>query len=185
MGLRDRIERAVPERDHVPLTRDRLEPGPVQDLHRGGEEGGGRGSLPCPSSRLGAQALPEGSGCGVERLTQRGRYAEHSRETFDVALARDCLDGADASQLTAKRNESVTAPQALALLNNEFVLVHSKAFANWLEYSQRIVNGVPSGKVRKPSAPLSWPVAWSVACTVSGSGASRCRTACPSPRSPS
>ncbi|HJZ56989.1 MAG TPA: DUF1549 and DUF1553 domain-containing protein [Gemmataceae bacterium] len=45
----------------------------------------------------------------------------------------DCLDGADASQLTAKRNESVTAPQALALLNNEFVLVHSKAFAAWLE----------------------------------------------------
>ncbi|MBX9625778.1 MAG: DUF1549 and DUF1553 domain-containing protein [Gemmataceae bacterium] len=41
----------------------------------------------------------------------------------------DCLDGADPSQLTAKRNESVTAPQALALLNNEFVLVHAKAFA--------------------------------------------------------
>jgi hypothetical protein len=45
----------------------------------------------------------------------------------------DCLDGADASQLTPKRNESVTAPQALALLNNEFVLVHSKALAGWLE----------------------------------------------------
>jgi hypothetical protein len=45
----------------------------------------------------------------------------------------DCLDGADASQLTPKRNESVTAPQALALLNNEFVLVHAKAFAGWLE----------------------------------------------------
>ena len=45
----------------------------------------------------------------------------------------DCLDGADASQLTPKRNESVTGPQALALLNNEFVLVHSKAFATWLE----------------------------------------------------
>jgi hypothetical protein len=45
----------------------------------------------------------------------------------------DCLDGADASQLTPKRNESVTAPQALALLNNEFVLVHGKAFAAWLE----------------------------------------------------
>ena len=45
----------------------------------------------------------------------------------------DCLDGADASQLTAKRNESVTAPQALALLNNEFLLVHSKAFAAGLE----------------------------------------------------
>ena len=45
----------------------------------------------------------------------------------------DCLDGADASQLTPKRNESVTGPQALALLNNEFVLVHAKAFAAWLE----------------------------------------------------
>jgi len=45
----------------------------------------------------------------------------------------DCLDGADASQLTPRRNESVTAPQALALLNNEFVLVHSRALAGWLE----------------------------------------------------
>ena len=45
----------------------------------------------------------------------------------------DCLDGADASQLTPKRSESVTAPQALALLNNEFVLVHANAFAAWLE----------------------------------------------------
>jgi hypothetical protein len=45
----------------------------------------------------------------------------------------DCLDGADPSQLTAKRNESVTAPQALALLNNEFVLVHAKAFAGLLD----------------------------------------------------
>jgi hypothetical protein len=45
----------------------------------------------------------------------------------------DCLDGADASQLTPKRNESVTAPQALALLNNEFILVHSKALAAVLE----------------------------------------------------
>jgi hypothetical protein len=45
----------------------------------------------------------------------------------------DCLDGADASQLTPKRNESVTAPQALALMNNEFILVHAKAFAAWLD----------------------------------------------------
>ncbi len=40
-----------------------------------------------------------------------------------------CLDGADASTLTPKRTESVTAPQALALLNNEFVLVHARAMA--------------------------------------------------------
>lgn len=45
----------------------------------------------------------------------------------------DCLDGADASTLTPKRNESVTAPQALALMNNEFMLVHAKAFAAALE----------------------------------------------------
>jgi hypothetical protein len=45
----------------------------------------------------------------------------------------ECLDGADASQLTPKRTESVTAPQALALLNNEFILVHAKVMANRLE----------------------------------------------------
>jgi hypothetical protein len=55
----------------------------------------------------------------------------------------ECLDGADASQLTPKRTESVTAPQALALLNNEFMLVHSKAMADRLhkyspECSQQI-----------------------------------------------
>jgi Protein of unknown function (DUF1553)/Protein of unknown function (DUF1549) len=44
-----------------------------------------------------------------------------------------CLDGADASQLTPVRNVSVTAPQALALLNSEFVLVHSAALARLLE----------------------------------------------------
>ncbi|MBL8867764.1 MAG: DUF1553 domain-containing protein, partial [Planctomycetia bacterium] len=41
----------------------------------------------------------------------------------------DCLDGADASQPTPKRNESVTAPQSLALLNNDFVLSCAKAMA--------------------------------------------------------
>ncbi|MFO0804822.1 MAG: DUF1549 and DUF1553 domain-containing protein [Gemmataceae bacterium] len=45
----------------------------------------------------------------------------------------DCLDGADASTLTPKRNESVTAPQALSLMNNEFILVHAKAFAAAVE----------------------------------------------------
>jgi hypothetical protein len=44
-----------------------------------------------------------------------------------------CLDGADGSTLTPKRTESVTAPQALALLNNEFILVHAKAMAARLE----------------------------------------------------
>jgi hypothetical protein len=45
----------------------------------------------------------------------------------------ECLDGADPSALTPKRTESVTAPQALALLNNEFILVHAKAMAARLE----------------------------------------------------
>jgi hypothetical protein len=46
-----------------------------------------------------------------------------------------CLDGADASQLTPARNVSVTPLQALALLNNEFILVHAKALAASLEKS--------------------------------------------------
>jgi hypothetical protein len=41
----------------------------------------------------------------------------------------DCLDGADASQLTPVRTVSVTAPQSLALFNNEFLLVHARALA--------------------------------------------------------
>jgi hypothetical protein len=44
-----------------------------------------------------------------------------------------CLDGNDASQLTPVRTTSVTAPQALALMNNEFILVHSRALAQVLE----------------------------------------------------
>ena len=47
----------------------------------------------------------------------------------------DCLDGADASQLTPTRNTSVTAPQSLALLNNDFILAHAKAMAANLEKS--------------------------------------------------
>jgi hypothetical protein len=45
----------------------------------------------------------------------------------------ECLDGAEASQLAPVRNVSVTAPQSLALFNNEFVLVHAKAMAASLE----------------------------------------------------
>ncbi|AMV26016.1 hypothetical protein VT84_16575 [Gemmata sp. SH-PL17] len=66
----------------------------------------------------------------------------------------ECLDGADASALTPKRSESVTAPQALALLNNEFVLVHARAMAGRLamhsadrakqvEFACRLVWGRP------------------------------------------
>ena len=45
----------------------------------------------------------------------------------------DSLDEADASQLTAARNESITPLQALALLNNPFVLRQSEHFARRLE----------------------------------------------------
>jgi hypothetical protein len=45
----------------------------------------------------------------------------------------DCLDAADASQLTPVRNVSVTAPQALALLNDDFILIHSQTLARLLE----------------------------------------------------
>ena len=47
----------------------------------------------------------------------------------------DCLDGADASQPTPVRNSSVTALQALSLMNSDFVLASSEAFAKNL--SQR------------------------------------------------
>jgi hypothetical protein len=49
----------------------------------------------------------------------------------------DCLDAADLSQLTPSRNTSVTPLQALALLNNDFVLVHSKAMADELRALER------------------------------------------------
>ena len=45
----------------------------------------------------------------------------------------DALDAADASQLTAVRNESTTPLQALTLLNNPFVLRHCAHFARRLE----------------------------------------------------
>jgi hypothetical protein len=48
----------------------------------------------------------------------------------------DALDSADASQLTAVRNESTTPLQALVLLNNPFVLRHCEPFARRLERQQ-------------------------------------------------
>jgi hypothetical protein len=45
----------------------------------------------------------------------------------------EALDAADASQLTAVRNESTTPLQALTLLNNSFVLQHCEHFAHRLE----------------------------------------------------
>jgi hypothetical protein len=51
----------------------------------------------------------------------------------------DALDVADASQLTAVRNESTTPLQALTLLNNPFVLRQCEHFAARLE---RIATGL-------------------------------------------
>ena len=45
----------------------------------------------------------------------------------------DTFDGADASQLTAVRNASITSLQALALLNDRFILHHAERFARSLE----------------------------------------------------
>jgi hypothetical protein len=42
----------------------------------------------------------------------------------------DAMDCADPSQLTAKRNESVTAVQALAMWNNRFTVRYSRHFAD-------------------------------------------------------
>ena len=44
-----------------------------------------------------------------------------------------CLDCADPSMRVAKRNESVSALQALALLNNGFMLVQAEELAQRLE----------------------------------------------------
>ena len=56
----------------------------------------------------------------------------------------DTLDAADASQFTAVRNESTTPLQALALLNNPFVLRQSEHFAAG---SRRSRSDVP-GRIR-------------------------------------
>jgi Protein of unknown function (DUF1553) len=53
----------------------------------------------------------------------------------------DSLDEADASQLTAARSESVTPLQALALLNNRFVLSQSEQMARRLEKSSGTTEG--------------------------------------------
>jgi hypothetical protein len=49
----------------------------------------------------------------------------------------DCLDAADPSQLVARRNTTLTALQALATLNNPFVLKQCEHFAARLEKLSR------------------------------------------------
>ncbi|MGY8712683.1 MAG: DUF1553 domain-containing protein, partial [Verrucomicrobiia bacterium] len=56
------------------------------------------------------------------------------------------LDCADSSQSTPKRNETLTALQALSLLNNNFTLSMSRHFADRLgKESEGIVGQVRSG----------------------------------------
>jgi Protein of unknown function (DUF1553) len=62
---------------------------------------------------------------------RRGVYRFLFRTLPDPFM--DSLDAADASQLTPSRTESLTPLQALALLNNRFVLRHSERLAQRLE----------------------------------------------------
>src|SRR5262249_34578043 len=69
----------------------------------------------------------------------------------------DALDAADSSQLTAVRNESTTPLQALALLNNPFVIRQCEHFARRLEASApdlggRITTAFELAYSRRPTA---------------------------------
>jgi Protein of unknown function (DUF1553)/Protein of unknown function (DUF1549) len=66
---------------------------------------------------------PEGHRRSVYRFTFRAQA-----DPF-----MECLDAADAAQLTPVRTFSVTGPQALALLNDDFILAHSRVLAHLLE----------------------------------------------------
>jgi hypothetical protein len=68
----------------------------------------------------------------------------------------DSMDCADASQLTPARNTSVTALQALSMLNNHFMVRYSEHFASRLEGSAptpatRIEQAFVLAYSRKPS----------------------------------
>jgi hypothetical protein len=62
---------------------------------------------------------------------RRSVYRHIVRSVTDPFM--DCLDAADPSQLVAKRNTTLTALQALATLNNPFVLKQCEYFAARLE----------------------------------------------------
>jgi hypothetical protein len=70
---------------------------------------------------------------------RRGVYRFLFRTLPDPFM--DTLDGADASQLVAVRSESITPLQALALLNNPFVLHHSERLAERLETTNLNLEG--------------------------------------------
>jgi uncharacterized protein DUF1553 len=62
---------------------------------------------------------------------RRSIYRHIVRSVTDPFL--DCLDSADPSQLVARRNTTLTALQALATLNNPFVLRQCEHFAERLQ----------------------------------------------------
>jgi mono/diheme cytochrome c family protein len=75
----------------------------------------------------------------------------------------DCLDAADASQLTPARNESLTPLQALAMLNNRFVLKHAELLAKHLERSKsgqddqiRLAFALTQGRPPTPDELRDW-----------------------------
>ena len=55
------------------------------------------------------------------------------------------LDCADSSQSTPKRNETLTALQALSLLNNKFTLVMARHFADRLAGEEKINRQIKLG----------------------------------------
>jgi len=71
--------------------------------------------------------------------SRRSVYRHIVRSVPDPFM--DCLDAADPSLLTAKRNTTTTALQALAILNNPFVLKQAEYFADRLSRAQTDLGG--------------------------------------------
>src|SRR6185503_6246588 len=70
---------------------------------------------------------------------RRSIYRHIVRSVTDPFM--DCLDAADPSQLVARRNTTLTALQALATLNNPFVLKQCEHFAERLQKLRPDLNG--------------------------------------------
>ncbi len=86
-------------------------------------------------------------GIHVTPVVDYAKFDVDSRESYRRSIYRfifrtlpdpfmDSLDCADSSQLTATRNTSVTALQALAMLNNHFMVRQSEHFAERLSRSE-------------------------------------------------
>jgi hypothetical protein len=80
-------------------------------------------------------------GIHVTPVVDYGKFDVDSRESYRRSIYRfifrtlpdpfmDSLDCADSSQLTAARNASVTALQALSMLNNHFIVRQCEHFAD-------------------------------------------------------